>query len=246
MKAGKQIWYLIKFFSKQEYAEMFMDGKLHMNRLSYFKPLETSRADGRGDPSEAVSHWWQPHDTIIKLNFPGFPELTITKEDLGAPTSMAYEFHDHLHIFCMYAMSTEGFECIDGKIDYPLDQADELKRQLLIDERCFNFGEHAVIVPAVPFIERVKAALAATSLQARIKAVEYFDGSTFHGAAETVDIPFRKLKEFTYQNELRICLDTQTRGDDVFVLQLGNLRDFSSLVRSSELNTLFRIDSISV
>ena len=84
MESGKRIWYLIKFFSKREHAEMFMDGNLHMNRLSYFKPLETSSGDGRGDPYEAVSHWWQPHDTIIKLNFQGFPELTITKEDLGS------------------------------------------------------------------------------------------------------------------------------------------------------------------
>lgn len=246
MESGKRIWYLIKFFSKREHAEMFMDGNLHMNRLSYFKPLETSSGDGRGDPYEAVSHWWQPHDTIIKLNFQGFPELTITKEDLAAPTSMAYEFHDYLHVFCMYAMGTMGFEYVDGKIDYSSDQSDELKRQLSIDDRCINFGEHAVVVPAVPFIERAKAALTATNLKARIKAVEYFDGATFHGEAETIDIPFRKLKEFSYQNEFRICLDTRTRGEDAFLLKLGSLRDCSALVRSSDLNSLFRIDSIAV
>lgn len=246
MKSGRQIWYLIKFFSKKEHAEMFMDGELHMNRLSYFKPLETSSGDGRGDQYEAVSHWWQPHDTIIKLNFPGFPELTITKEDLAAPTSMAYESHEHLHIYCMYAMGTVGFECIGGKIDYAPDQADELKRQLSIDDRCVNFGQHAVIVPAVLFIERAKTALSATKMKARIKAVEYFDGATFHGPAEEIDIPFRKLKEFSYQNEFRICLDTRTRGDDPFTLQLGSLRDCSALVQSSELNKLFRIDSIAV
>lgn len=242
--SGKQIWYFIKFFTEVEHAEMFMDGNVYMNRLSFFKALEASSDDWRSDRNEAISHWWQPDDAIIKLNFPGFPELIINKDDMAGPVSMAFEAHDHLHVFCMYAMSTIGFECIKGKIDYGPDDAVELTKQLSIDERCFKFGEHAVIVPAVKFIERAEAALTRAKINARLGAVEYFDGATFHGSASEMTIPFRKLKEFSFQNEFRICLDTQTRGVNPYTLSLGDLRDCSVLVRSAELNKLFRIDSI--
>jgi len=246
MQTGKTIWYFIKFCAKQEHAEMFMDGKLFMNRLSYFKPLDTASGDGRGDQSEAVSHWWQPHDTTIKLTFPGFPELTLTKDDLAFPTSMSYEFHDHLHIFCMYGMATAGFDMVDGKIEYSPDQADELKRQLAIDERCFEFGEFAVVVPATQLVERVKASLTEKRLPARLRAVDYFDGTIFHGEVKVEEIPFRKLRQYSYQNEFRICINTGTRGEDPMTLDIGSLRDCSAMARSSDLNKLFSIESIAV
>ena len=246
MAHDKQIWYLIKFFTQKEHAEQFMDGDIYMNRLSFFKKIEDAGDDGRADQYEAISHWWQPDDLIIKLNIPGVGETEITKKDLAAPVTMALQAHDDLHVFCMYAMWTDGFECIDGKIDYAQEDAEKLRKQLIIDERCFKFGEHAVIVPAVQFIEKTKIALKETKKKSRMKIVDYFDGKKFHGAVDEVGIPFNKLNEYSYQNEFRICIDSQTRGDDPFTLRIGGIREFSARVKSSELNGLFKIDSIEI
>jgi len=156
---GAKIWYFIKFFREERHADQFIKGNLHLNRLAYFKKLENNYDDGRADANEAVAMWWQPHDLVIDLTFPGIGATKITKDDLAAPVSMSFEFHDHLHIFCLYAVSTTGFATVDGKLDLAENEAAELQGQLEIDERCFRFGSFAVITPAVPFLAQVKEEL---------------------------------------------------------------------------------------
>jgi hypothetical protein len=79
-----------------------------------------------------------------------------------------------------------------------------------------------------------------------MKIVNYFDGAKFHGAVDEEEIPFNKRNIYSYQNEFRIVIDTQTRGDDPFSLNMGSIREFSALFRSSDLNGLFKIDSIEI
>jgi hypothetical protein len=97
----QMIPYLVKFFSLEAHADQFIAGSLFMNRLSHFKKLE-GRDDGRSDANEAVAMWWQPHD--ISITFSLFPHLNITGKDLAGPVSTSFDFHDHLHIFCMSAV----------------------------------------------------------------------------------------------------------------------------------------------
>jgi len=246
MGHGKKVWYLIKFCENRDFAAQFIEGNLYMNRLSFFKndKNEDEHSKGRADSNEAVAHWWQPEDLIIKLNIHGIGEVTITNEDLAAPVTAGSDFHNHWHIFCMYAMWTDGFECIDGRIDYAKEDAEKLKAQLMIDERCFQLGEYAVVVPAVQFINRVK--IACKEKQRRIKLVDYFDGEKFNGSIDEVEIPFSKLDIFSYQKEFRICIDNQTKGDDPYILELGSIKEFSAIVKSSDLNALFKINEIEI
>jgi len=243
MNDEKQIWYLIKFFKEKEHAEQFMSGSLYMNRLSYFKTVENGD-DGRFDTNEAVSHWWQPKGLILKINTPGTGEIIITDKDLAAPVAMSLELYDDYHIFCMYALWTDGFECIGGKIEYDNNESEKLKSQLKIDERCFKFGDYAVVVPAVQFIERTRQTITRINKTARLNLVRYLDGNKFNGEVKISEIPFSKLNEFSYQNEFRICLDNQTKGKDSFTLQIGSIKEFSAMVQSSNLNELFNIESI--
>ena len=175
------IWYLIKFFSEEAHADQFIAGNLYLNRLSYFKRIEEEFGDGRPDATEAVAMWWQPDDFSMTLTVPGIGEVTITKADLAALVSMAYEHHDYLHIFCLYAVHTSGFSCVDGKIDYAPEEAEKLHNQLRIDERCFKFGKFAVITPAVPFLSQLKDALQRQGYRCQGKLVKYYDDEVFHG-----------------------------------------------------------------
>jgi hypothetical protein len=77
------IWYLIKFFTEERYAEQFMTGGLYLNTLEYFKKVETENSDGRIDSTEAVAAWLQPDDLKIKLNIPEIGDCEITKKDLA-------------------------------------------------------------------------------------------------------------------------------------------------------------------
>lgn len=232
--------FLIKFFDKEAYADQFMAGSLYLNRLSYFKKLEAA-TDGRPDSTEAVAMWWQPDDLVIDLDVPGVGKTKITKADLAAPVSMAFEFHDHLHLLCMYAMHTGRFGFIDGHLDLAPEELDDLKAWIQIDERCFEFGKFAVITPVVPFLERVKAAFKAQGVKAKGKLVKYYDDEIFHGEIALEDIPFSKQKRFAYQREFRLCVNTGTKGDDPLTIQIGDIHDICGKVESAWLNTLFEI-----
>ena len=47
--ARNHIFYLAKFFEKEQYAIDFMNGQLYANRLSFFKGLEEGDSANRGD-----------------------------------------------------------------------------------------------------------------------------------------------------------------------------------------------------
>jgi hypothetical protein len=235
------IWYLIKFFNKEEHADEFIKGNLYLNRLSYFKKLEQSE-DGRPDHYEAVTHWWQPHDLIIQLDVPGVGAVELTGKDFATPVSMQIDYHDHLHIFCMYTIRTFGFEAKDGKFEGSPEEMAVIQDQLAIDPEVLKFGAHAVVVQAPAFIERAKKALSEQAKANTMNLVEYYDDETFHGQIETKKVPFMKQKKFSYQNEFRICVDTKQNGDNHLIIPIGNLADISAKLESSKLHEVFKFN----
>lgn len=240
------ILYLIKFVGEKEYAEQFINGELYFNRLSFFKRIEENDDEGRKDSNEAISYWWQKNKIQIDISTPSLGKSTILDKDLVAPVKVSFLKDESLHIFCLYAMRTNGFELIDGKIEYLKEEAIKSKTQLMIDDRCFKFGRYAVIVPAKQFIELISASLESTGKKCRARLVEYFDGDSFHGEFERFEVPFNKEKHYSYQSEYRICIDNRTQGSDPFILSIGSLKDISTLVESSELNNIFKTNSIEV
>jgi hypothetical protein len=243
--SGPVIWYLIKFFTEEQHADQFMAGELYLNTLAYFKQVEAEDSDGRMDATEGVAMWWQPHDLVMKLNVPGIGDIEITKADLAGPVSMAFDYHNNLHLFCLYALHTTGFECVDGKIDFAPEQADELHRQLHIDERCMKFGNFAVITPAVPFLAQLRDALNAQRYKACWKLVEYYDEETFHGEIPPKEIPFRKQKRFSYQREFRLCVYPRTQEEaansDPITVSIGDISHICGKVEAARVPSIFEL-----
>jgi hypothetical protein len=122
---ARTIWYLIKLFTAERYANQFMAGELYLNTLSYFKEAEEECTDdGRLDPTEAVAMWLQPDDIFMKLTAPGIRETEITSKDLAAPISASFDYHNHVNIFCLYALKTTGFDFIDRKVRFRLSSSE--------------------------------------------------------------------------------------------------------------------------
>lgn len=239
------IWYFIKFFTEEHHADQFMAGGLYLNTLAYFKRVESEESDGRMDSTEGVAMWWQPRDFVMKLNVPGIGDTEITKADLAAPVSMAFDYHNYLHLFCLYALHTAGFESIDGKIDCAPEDVEELQRQIKIDERCFKFGKFAVITPAVPFLNQLREALKSQGYKAKGALMQYYDEETFHGEIPPKDIPFRKQKRFSYQREFRLCVDTRAQFNstptDPITINIGDISHICAKVDSSLLPGLIEL-----
>ncbi|MBB5374534.1 hypothetical protein [Acidocella aromatica] len=239
------IWYLIKFFTEERYADQFMAGELYLNTLDYFRQVESADSDGRADLTEGIAMWWQPHDLVMKINFPGMGEVEITKNDLAGPVSMSFHHHNNLHLFCVYAIHTTGFEVIDGQLSLSPEQVDELQAQLQIDERCMQFGKFAVITPAVPFLAQLKTALAGEHHRAQAKLVEYYNEETFHGEIPLKEIPFRKQKRFSYQKEFRLCVFPRTSEEadnaSPITINIGDISHICAKVESSQLPELIQL-----
>lgn len=236
------IWHLVKFFNQEKYADEFIKGNLHLNRLSYFRKLEESD-DGRPDSHEALTHWWQPDDFVMKLNVPGHGEVEIKKEDLAGPVSMHIDYHHNLHVYCMYAMRTIGFDCKDGQFECSPDEVEIIKKQLEVDERNFGFGNFAVVVRATEFIERLNKVLRERGQAFVMDLVEYYDDETFHGEIQPKKVPFMKQKKFSYQNEFRVCLDTKTVGDEPLNIAIGDVSDISAKIEPSKLNGMYEFQT---
>jgi hypothetical protein len=236
------IWYFIKFFAEESYAEQFMTGRLYLNSLGYFKKVENEGNAGRMDSTEAVAMWWQPDDIVMKLNVPKMGlDIQLTKEDLAAPVATSFNYHNYLHIFCLYAVHSTGFECIDGKFHCEPKEAGELQRQIMIDDRCFKFGKIAVITYAVPFLDQLKKVLRRDGYKARMKLVEYYDDEIFHGEIPVKEIPFRKQKRFRYQREFRLCVDTGTKRESAIFIDIGDISQICARTESLMLPGIFEL-----
>jgi hypothetical protein len=232
--------HLIKFFSEERFADEFVRGRLFLNRLSYFRKLEKTLGDGRPDSNEAVAVWLQPSGVSIELNMPTIGRVSLTEADLAGPVSMNFNYHNDLHILCLYAFGTEGMLTVDGNIDIGTMSEMELRNNLMIDSRCLNFGLYAVVTAASPFMSQLRGALDLCGYAVQVRLVEYYDEETFNGQAALADIPFRKQKFFSYQKEYRLCVQSNTKGDDPLIIDMGDIGHISAKIASAQLNNLFQ------
>jgi hypothetical protein len=225
-------------FEKAEYADNFINGLLYLNRLSYFQRLEQAKDDGRPDENEALAAWLQK----ASIQFKDHPELNITSENLATPISISFNHHSNLHVFCMTAMHTGSFECVNGLVDYTEAGADKLKKQLELHKDCLGFGQFAVVVNAREFFIRAKAAIESKGYVFNAGLVDYFDPETFDGRFAWDKIPFTKAQKFSYQKEYRITIDTKTNGNDPMTIEIGDICDCAAKLRTDEVNSSFKLE----
>jgi hypothetical protein len=245
--AGPITLFFIKFFQEEKHADQFIAGELYLNTLAYFKRIENEEDDGRIDSTEAIASWWQPDDILIKLNVPGIGGTKISRKDLAGPVSMSFDYHNYVHVFCLYAMHITGFKLLnDGKIDCSERDVDELRRQLRVDDRCFQFGKHAVVINAVPFITKLREILTSQGRKFKYKLVEYHDETVFHGTIPANEIPFRKQGRFSYQQEFRICVYPTVMVDSPITIRIGDISSICGKMESSKVNSLLVVNTGSV
>src|SRR6185437_12070425 len=224
----------VKFFSERDHAEQFLDGDLFMQRLACFRRQEDE--EGRWDSTEGVSAWLQKKGIEIQLTIPSIGVANITEHDLAAPVSFSLSEIDELYIFCMYAYYTQRPLPTDDPRDvYGDDRLPELEASLQVDPRCLKFGQDAVVLPALPFMERLKAAAPGLGLSVRADHVRCYDEEVLNGHFDHKDVPFRKQKRFEYQREYRICVRTFDRTPAPRIFNIGSLRWFGTYLPSQHL-----------
>lgn len=228
-----------KFFSEQSHADQFIKGGLYMRKLRYFQQIEaTEISDGRGDPNEGVVSWHQPDRIELTMIFPGFDPIKIGPSNLAGPLSIKRDFYSDMHVFCMSALSIPNPAMLAGDHD---EVQEQLQAALQIDTRCYDFGPHVVVLSAENFIPQLRGALKLCEFWHKAKTVSYYDETTFHGDFAEQDAPFMKQSKFSYQNEYRICLQSNVIGDESMTFEVGDMSAYAIKAKSANLNEALRV-----
>ena len=211
-------------FEKECYVNSFMQGKLYLNSLPFFKNLEKDNDEGRSDRYEGSSLILQPK--FVNASFGGFD---IPQHDFAGPIIGQPDELNLYHVLCLHAVHGNDFtnpshENIDG-----------LKKHMQISDKCRQFGDFVVMVTdAAAFFRRIKSAADSQSYRRYKSLVQYYNPDTFHGQFDGVEAIFRKRDEYKYQREYRIAIKTG-KGPDPITFDIGDI---------SDITTRYDIDSI--
>jgi hypothetical protein len=131
-----------------------------------------------------------------------------------------------------------NFDIVDDKIK---GKTEELVRDLTIDPRCFEFGQHAVVMNPILFRQRVRQVLRGNGHVFQTGSVKYYDEMTFHGPIPDAEIPFRKQKRFDFQREYRVAIHPRVMTLLPITINLGDISSFCKKTKASEINTLWSL-----
>lgn len=225
------IYFLAKFFERDEYARDFLSGRLWMNSFAYFKDLEASSNDGRADRYEGAETWLQPSPTL-QVSIGGH---VMPAADFAGPVVVQPRRYDSWNLFCMYAATPGLFNRVkDSEID-------AFRRHVKIPERCRHMGPTCVLVHKTKaFIDRVLDATKPHRFNVRAGLVTYFDDAKFSGRLEHPT--HSKSHAFSWQREYRFAIDRAVEKPEPYVLDVGPLEDICTAMSINTLDEGLRFE----
>lgn len=222
-----KIVYLLKIFEKESYLRDFLNGKLFMNTISYFRKLEEVGAHQRSDMNEGINEWLQPKDVELILNGHKFTNLV-------APITMRNVDNDNLHLFCMFAGTTK-----ENNINTS-EEKTKILEELKIPSKIKELGSFCVLVnrPAV-FIERICVVASLKKIEAKIGLVDYYDSHFSSVVSKGLDAVFNKHDSFSYQNEYRVVIDSKLKMNSPMTLEIGDISDICQIINFEDFKIEF-------
>ena len=171
------IYSLIKLFDCREHAEAFVNGKLFMNTVSYFREFQDKNGELRGDSYEGIQAIFQPdRKGSLRIGL-----ATIPNKDIAGPILMYSNRVLQSNAFCCYSVNSGSFTTLSEEI------LEEFKRTLMMHRSCFGLGDHCVlIVNSQEFISRCTTAIRKAHLDGKLGLVDYYDASVDSHAKTSV------------------------------------------------------------
>lgn len=221
------IFAFVKLFENRAYAEAFINGKLFMNTIRYFKEYKDESGELRGDEYEGIIALYQP-DKIGEIKI---GEHTISASDLAAPIVVHGNYLLDHNVFCIYSLNTRGHDTVSA------ETLSEFKRTIELHESCFGLGKFCVaILNASEFIKRCTLAIEKLNLYGSLGLVDYFDEHEFHGSMPESRLGYQKRSLFSRQREYRIKIDLMRSIPESYTLDIGDLSDIAVITTPREFN----------
>lgn len=196
----------LKFGSEENILDLYENGTVYMNTISWFKGVDDNYL--RGDKYEGVSeiiNYPKGKFRIDSLNYEGnYEKLQIRKSDKNLRGNI-------YSLFCVSSF----FE--PNPVNFK------------IDKRVEGFGSHCLIIKNCPkFLSLMEEGLSSIGDEYNHGFVKYYNSDKVEG-----DITlFHKREEFKYQNEFRFL--TLKDKEQPVKFQIGSLKDISEVAESKE------------
>ena len=227
----KRFLMLVKSYSRKQYANKMLAGKLHARRLKKFRETEDL---ARRDEYEGTMLWEE--GTLSLRNGDG-EWWNVPPNDLAGPIERRFHLLDNLNLFCMTAFRSDLGPWPSWEL------VDQVRHQ--VEESlptCSKMGEHAVVITdAKEFLRRVARAAEREDWQLCSSFVKYYDSyppDVAFGDEQSFMPAFLKRREYELEREFRIALNTGTVGDDPVTLDIGDIRDIGWYTETRELDNL--------
>lgn len=205
---------IIKIGQPEHIMRLQKQGEVFLNTWGYFRRCELNNV--QGDKHEGLVEIYQVangHKLYIKEGEDWVP-IGGLKDQLKFFAGCQEDFN----LFCMFALNQES-------------------RKYLGHPDLQKFGSAALVMTdGYAFISRLTRKLDAEGIPHQHGLVEYVEREDHEGEVG----PFRKLSEFSYQSEWRVCARARKGGP--VIVSLGDLSDISVMVPTSELVQQIRLD----
>lgn len=234
---------LIKVFSNPKYREDFLDGKLYMNPINYFRSFEDEFDSNIADENEAIFAWIHPEEIQLTFKVNGEDSFTIKGSDIAAPLQIRSYAHENMNVFCMTLLHSDGIDFY-GKLTE--EDSNRLTELLTLPSESERLGDYAIVITnADRFISQAYRAfmeLRENGFNASFNAapVTYYDVNKTLSLKNIDEAVFHKQSKFAHQKEYRICIDRLSKTAEPFILDIGSVRDYVHTCSTNEVNDLIR------
>lgn len=240
----KKIGILAKVFSCEEYKEDFLNGNIYMNTIQYFRDYEEETEGNVGDKYEALTGWLQPHEYRFEIVVNGVKH-TLNPNDIVGPITTTMNRHNHANVFCMTHLHSHELDMssIKSEEEYRLAE-----KYFTLPEEVKNLGDYMVVITnPMEFVRRARDEAQRLydindAIYYQSKQVVYYDAATQSLMLDNDnDAPFYKQNRYAHQNEYRLCLLRDNPDDKPYTMKIGNLRDISMELKTSDFNSLLEL-----
>ncbi|TKF36963.1 hypothetical protein [Enterovibrio norvegicus] len=210
---------MIKFMPSQYLADFLKDGRLHMNKLSYFKELEETNVVARSDNHEGAE---------VAYFFDSF-EFSLGEELITAQSAKLRIHHEYnlcMNVYCMTAITVGDLIESGGEIRLSAD--------------FLEFGDKAVVFYNEGlrlFVDRLSETLNTIPKIAShqkykhfAKKIEYMP-ATYSGEFGI----FRKQSQYSWQYEWRLAVEQKETSGLYDRICLGDISQWAHVFDTKEL-----------
>jgi len=240
----KKIGILTRVFSTADYREAFLDGKLYMNTIDFFRNYEEKDDGNIADVHEALSGWMHPHEFRLEIEFNGVKHV-LNPEDMSGPMTTSMTIHKHANVFCMTHLHSHELDMSAIKGEEELELARSYFKLPKEVEKLGNFM--VVISNPDEFLRRIKIEVQRLFEEKKAiwyssKQVKYYDESnTSLILKDVMDAPFHKQLKYFHQCEFRICLIRDNLLNQPFEMNIGSIKDISIPIDTRDFNSMIEL-----